>query len=206
MGNTHRPIRNSGRCRRPQRRELHRRVGLHCCRLRFPTASRSTPTAKGAALPTVSSVSPATGTTSGGTAVTITGTGFVAGATVEIGQGSGAGAGAIPRHERHCRLSPTEISAVTGGGAKAGTWSLFVTTPAGTSAANSGDDFTYAAPTVTTVGPKPGPPSGWPCHHHHGKWHCHCGHHGHHGDYGDRPADQGWYGSTRNLEGRGILD
>jgi hypothetical protein len=37
-------------------------------------------------------------------------------------------------------VSPTEITAA---GAKAGTWSLFVTTPARTSAANTGDDFTY---------------------------------------------------------------
>jgi hypothetical protein len=40
-------------------------------------------------------------------------------------------------------VSPTEITAITGGGAKAGTWSLFVTTSGGTSAANIGDNFTY---------------------------------------------------------------
>jgi hypothetical protein len=38
-------------------------------------------------VPTVSSVSPASGTVSGGTNITITGTGFVSGATVEVGQG-----------------------------------------------------------------------------------------------------------------------
>ncbi len=40
-------------------------------------------------------------------------------------------------------VSSTKITATTGGGAKAGTWNLFVTTSGGTSAANSGDLFTY---------------------------------------------------------------
>ena len=40
-------------------------------------------------------------------------------------------------------VSSTQITATTGGGAKAGTWSLFVTTTGGTSAGNSGDNFSY---------------------------------------------------------------
>jgi hypothetical protein len=92
--------------------------------------------------PTVTSVSPNTGPTTGGTAITITGTGFVAGATVTIGQGSGAVTGAI--HATNVKVvSSTEITATTGGGAKTGTWSLFVTTSGGTSAGNTGDNFTY---------------------------------------------------------------
>ncbi len=96
------------------------------------------------AVPTVSDLSPNSGPTAGGTAVTITGTGFVKGfvATVEIGQGKGAGTGAIPATNVKI-VSPTEITAVTGGGAKAGTWSLYVITDGGTSAANAGDNFTY---------------------------------------------------------------
>jgi hypothetical protein len=36
-----------------------------------------------------------------------------------------------------------KITAVTGGGSKTGTFSVFVITPAGTSAGNAGADFTY---------------------------------------------------------------
>ncbi len=92
--------------------------------------------------PTVSSVSPASGTVNGGTHITITGTDFVTGATVEIGQGSGAGPTAIPASSVVV-VSSTEITATTGGPAKAGTFNLFVIDSGGTSPANAGDDFTY---------------------------------------------------------------
>ncbi len=100
------------------------------------------PFSAGSSIPTVSKVSPNTGPTSGGTAITITGTGFVTGATVVIGQGNGT-TGAIAATSVKV-VSPTEITAVTGGGAKAGTFSLFVTTTGGTSAANAGADFSYS--------------------------------------------------------------
>jgi hypothetical protein len=104
-------------------------------------------------VPTVSSVSPALGTVEGGTPITITGTGFVPGATVEIAQGHGAGPTAIPA-SKVVVVSSTEITATTGGGAKAGTWNLFVIDSGGTSSANTGDDFTYYAhPTVSAVSP-----------------------------------------------------
>jgi hypothetical protein len=77
----------------------------------------------------------------GGTAITITGTGFVNGAKVAIGQGTGT-AGAIAATNITV-VSATEITAVTAGNAKAGRFSLFVTTPGGTSAATSGTGFTY---------------------------------------------------------------
>jgi hypothetical protein len=92
--------------------------------------------------PTVTSVSPDSGPTSGGTAMTLTGTGFVTGASVVVGQGTGPRTGAIPA-TNVVVVSPTEITATTGGRAKAGTWNLFVTTPGGTSPPNMGDDFTY---------------------------------------------------------------
>jgi hypothetical protein len=124
---------------------------------------------QGAVTPSISAVSPDTGPTSGGTTVTITGTGFVAGATVMIGQGNGPATGAIPATNVDV-VSPTEISATTGGGAKAGTWSLFVTTPGGTSATNGGDNFSYTvAPAVPPVIPL-GPTFGRHSHHHHGFW------------------------------------
>jgi IPT/TIG domain len=117
-------------------------------------------TAAAPVVPTVSKVSPNTGPTSGGTAITITGTGFVSGATVVIGQGNGSGAGAIATTSVKV-VSPTEITAVTGGGAKTGTWTLFVTTSGGTSAANSGAYFTYdPVPTVSKVSPNSGPTAG----------------------------------------------
>ncbi len=106
---------------------------------------------------TVTKVSPNTGPTKGGTAITITGTGFVTGATVVIGQGNGT-TGAIAATSVKV-VSPTEITATTGGGAKAGSWTLYVTTSAGTSAANAGADFSYGV-TVTKVSPNTGPTKG----------------------------------------------
>jgi hypothetical protein len=98
-----------------------------------------------ATTPTVSSVSPASGTVNGGTEIKITGTGFVSGATVEIGQGGGVGPTAIPA-SKVVVVSPTEITATTGGGAKAGTFNLFVIDSGATSPANPGDDYTYKSP------------------------------------------------------------
>ncbi len=111
--------------------------------------------------PTVSSVSPASGSVNGGTSIKITGTGFVAGATVEIGQGSGTGPTAILA-SKVVVVSATEITATTGGPAKAGTWNLFVIDSGGTSAANTGDDFTYKSspPTVSSVSPASGSVNG----------------------------------------------
>ena len=111
-------------------------------------------------IPTVAAVSPSTGPVTGGTAITITGTGFVPGATVVIGQGNGT-VGAIAATNVTV-VSWTKITAVTGGGAKAGTWDVFVTTSGGTSAANSGDNFSYnlPVPTVSGVNPNNGPTSG----------------------------------------------
>ena len=113
------------------------------------------------ATPTVSAVSPSSGSKAGGTAITITGTNFVSGAKVEIGQGSGGGPTAIAATSVTV-VSPTEITAVTGGGAKLGTFSVYVSTTGGTSAASSGSNFTYnsAAPTVSAVSPNSGPTAG----------------------------------------------
>jgi hypothetical protein len=91
--------------------------------------------------PTVSSVSPASGTVAGGTPITIKGTGFVAGASVKILQ-PGKGATAIPA-SNVVVVSSTEITAVTGGPGQAGTWNVIVTDAGGISTANPGDDYTY---------------------------------------------------------------
>ena len=42
-------------------------------------------------------------------------------------------------------VPPTEITAVTGGGAKAGKWNLFVIDSGGTSPAGTADDYTKVA-------------------------------------------------------------
>jgi hypothetical protein len=112
-------------------------------------------------VPTVSSVSPASGSVNGGTGIRIIGTGFVAGATVEVGQGGGTGPTAIPA-SKVVVVSSTEITATTGGPAKAGVWNLFVVDSGGTSPANAGDDFTYNTqqPTVSSVSPASGTVNG----------------------------------------------
>ena len=108
----------------------------------YQVLAMSSPFSEAQSVPTVTAVAPSSGPVTGGTAITVSGTGFVSGASVVIGQGSGPTIGAIAA-TNVVVVSPTEITAVTGGGARAGTFSLFVITPGGTSAANVRDDFTY---------------------------------------------------------------
>jgi len=94
-------------------------------------------------LPAISHVAPHSGPVAGGTAITISGSGFQSGATVVIAQGNGAGAGAIAA-TNVVVVSSSKITAVTGGGAKAGTFSVFVTNPdGGVSVSSVGSLFTY---------------------------------------------------------------
>nr|WP_269330251.1 IPT/TIG domain-containing protein [Kineosporia babensis] len=103
------------------------------------------------ALPTVSSVSPATGPLGGGTSVTITGTGFTGATAVNFGANSASFVTVV---------SPTQITATSPAGT-AGTADVRVVTPAGTSANTSADDFVYAAaPTVSGISPTAGPVAG----------------------------------------------
>jgi hypothetical protein len=96
--------------------------------------------------PTVSSISPAEGSTHGGTAITIKGTGFLGGATVTI-------------HNKATAVtvrSSTEITAKTAS-APAGTDEVIVTDSDGTS--SKGPTYTYVAPpppTVTSISPAEG--------------------------------------------------
>ena len=83
--------------------------------------------------PTVTSINPTQGSTAGGAAVTIKGTGFVAGATVKIG--SEASSVSV--------LSPGELTATTAATA-AGADEVIVTDANGTSSA--GPKYTYVAP------------------------------------------------------------
>ena len=84
--------------------------------------------------PTVSGIEPASGTSLGGTAVTITGTGFLAGAAVALG---GVPATSV------VVVSPSTITAVTGARA-AGLVDVVVTNPGGPSGTLAGG-FTYFA-------------------------------------------------------------
>ena len=101
-------------------------------------------------VPTVTSVSPNTGSTAGGTAVTITGTNFVAGATVTFG-------GTVATNV--VVVSGTSITATTPAGS-AGSVPVAVTDPGG-QVGNLTNGYTYVlGPTVTGVSPNFGPVSG----------------------------------------------
>jgi large repetitive protein len=110
-------------------------------------------------LPKVTRVSPSGGPVTGGTNITITGTGFVPGATVQVSQAHGSSAIAA---SNVTVVSSTRVTATTGGGAQAGLWNLTVTTAGGTSMQHAADDFTYfvPVPTVTGVSPASGPIGG----------------------------------------------
>jgi fibronectin type 3 domain-containing protein len=114
----------------------------------FRAAKPSSPSA-----PTVSAISPNTGSASGGTSVTITGTGFSAGASVSLG---GAAATSVSV------VSSTSINAVTPAHA-AGTVSVVVTNTNGQSGTLA-NGFTYGSPpptpTVTAISPASGPSTG----------------------------------------------
>ena len=85
--------------------------------------------------PTVSAISPVSGSTAGGTPVTITGSNFIAGATVSIG---GVPATAVNV------LSPTVLTAVTGAHAT-GTFGVTVTNP-GNQAGTLSNAYFYSPP------------------------------------------------------------
>jgi hypothetical protein len=99
--------------------------------------------------PTITSVSPSSGPTAGGTTVTITGTNFTGAMAVTFG-----GAAATSYNVN----SATQITATSPVGA-AGAVNVAVTTAGGT--ATSTGAYTYvAAPTITSVSPSSGPTAG----------------------------------------------
>jgi Listeria-Bacteroides repeat domain (List_Bact_rpt)/IPT/TIG domain len=93
--------------------------------------------------PKVAAVSPATGPLSGGTRIIIRGSGFVAQDQVVMARGESPRADAIAATPVKV-VSPTEITAVTGAAARAGTYNVFVVGPGDEpSTAVTGDRFTY---------------------------------------------------------------
>ena len=100
--------------------------------------------------PTVSSVSPNNGSTAGGTAVTITGTNYAAGATVTFGSTAATNVVVV---------NSTTITATTPAGS-AGATTVTVTNATGQSGSLA-SAFTYVAPpTVSSVSPNNGPAAG----------------------------------------------
>jgi hypothetical protein len=88
-------------------------------------------------------VSPNSGPHTGGTKITITGTGFAPGAVVKLGQGHGAGPGSLTA-TKVTVVSSGKITAVTPKGAKPGTWNVFVIEPGSVqSPPHPADRFTY---------------------------------------------------------------
>ncbi|MGA2259786.1 MAG: IPT/TIG domain-containing protein, partial [Thermoguttaceae bacterium] len=125
--------------------------------LTLPTPSRGTDSLASnnivieAALPVVTGVSPAAGPSTGGTTVTITGTGFAGAMLVAFGSLTASS---------FTVNSATQITA-TIPMEPAGTVDVTVVTPGGISPVSSADQFTYfAATAVTGVSPTEGPSAG----------------------------------------------
>ena len=101
--------------------------------------------------PTVGAISPHSGTTAGGTPVTITGTGFLAGATVKVGGSSATGVTVV---------SSTSITATTPAHS-AGSASVVVTnTDSQSGTLSNGYTYVNPAPSVAAVTPNAGPGAG----------------------------------------------
>ncbi|MBF6208055.1 DUF3494 domain-containing protein [Streptomyces gardneri] len=110
--------------------------------------SNPMPYTYGGGLPNLSGINPASGSATGGTTVVLTGTNFTGATAVSFG-GTPATSFTVN--------SPTQITAVAPAHA-AGTVLVTVTTAVGTS---NGVAFTYiAVPTLASVTPNSGPPSG----------------------------------------------
>jgi hypothetical protein len=84
--------------------------------------------------PAVTAISPRTGSIAGGTTVKVVGTDFSSASEVKFGPDLAASFTVV---------SETEIAAIAPPTDRAGSVDVTVTTPAGTSAATSADDFTY---------------------------------------------------------------
>jgi alpha-tubulin suppressor-like RCC1 family protein len=101
-----------------------------------------------APLPTITELNPKTGQEMGGTSVTITGTGFTGATAVDFGLNSALS---------YTVNSGTSITAVAPAGT--GTVDVTVTTPGGTNATGTADQFTYVLlppPTVAKLKPRVG--------------------------------------------------
>ncbi len=106
--------------------------------------------AYGEPMPTVTGLSPQSGSSAGGATVTITGSGFTGASAVRFGASQATGFTVV---------SASSITATAPAGT--GTVDVTVTTPSGTSAIVAGDRYTYQAPpTVTKLSTKTGSAAG----------------------------------------------
>ena len=118
-----------------------------------------------AVVPTLSTISANSGSAGGGTSLTLTGAGFVLGASVGFIEESG-GTATSPLVEFFASnvtaTSNTSITAVTPGVTVATTYFVVVTAPGGTSTYPTTNIFTFSplVPTVGTISPTFGPASG----------------------------------------------
>ena len=101
--------------------------------------------------PSVTGVKPSLGTTAGGTTVTVSGSDLSGATAVHFGS---VAASSFSSNKKGTQLT------VTSPAQSAGTVDIVVTTPGGSSAKTSNDQFTYEGPTVTSVSPDTGPTSG----------------------------------------------
>ncbi|MGK5068778.1 IPT/TIG domain-containing protein [Janthinobacterium sp. RT4P48] len=101
--------------------------------------------------PTITAVTPATGPSSGGTAVTITGTGFTGVTALKFGSNNGVAVTVV---------NATTMTATSPAGS-AGVVNVVVTASGGTSATGPANQFTYIpAPVVSSISPTAGPTAG----------------------------------------------
>jgi len=113
-------------------------------------------------LPTVTSIGTTTGPITGGTSVTITGTGFASGPT-SVNFVAGSVAGLTPSstnvvlHAIPSSVTSTSVTVTTPSVISGSTYFVTVTSPAGTSAYSQNAVFTYTAvvPSVTSLGSTP---------------------------------------------------
>jgi uncharacterized protein (AIM24 family) len=101
--------------------------------------------------PSVLSVSPATGSTAGGTTVTIHGKGLAGATSVAFGSDDAVNPTVNKTGTVITATAPAEA---------AGQVNIVVTNEGGESAVVPADQFTYVGPTVTAVAPATGPPAG----------------------------------------------
>jgi len=104
-----------------------------------------------AAAPTVTSISPTSGPASGGTFVTITGTGFSAGASVTLGGTAATNVTVV---------SSTSITATTAAHAAGAVTVVVTNTDSQSGTLTNGYTYSPAAPTVTSISPTSGTTSG----------------------------------------------
>jgi hypothetical protein len=125
-------------------------VGLKAVQVTNPGGSTSITNFNYANPPTIASISPTSGYTNGGTTVTVTGTNLDTVTSLTIGGASVTGANLT-------LVSATQLTFVTPG-ATAGAKIVTVSNPGGS--VNSGTNFTYVAPTISSLDFASGPLAG----------------------------------------------